>query len=88
MIRPIRLDMPSESFGNRVSAIPSNDHPNDHPHDELRFQVSLLRLVYHGSLDGGPGIENGGQELASSHAEEVPQYVSRQIAEIEQLIAR
>ena len=28
-------------------------------HDELRFQVSLLRLVYHGSLDGGPSLEAG-----------------------------
>ena len=66
-------------------------------HDELRFQVSLLRLVYHGSLDGGPNLEAGNestgvkegsrQAAEQSSREEVPQYVSRQIAKIEQLIA-
>jgi hypothetical protein len=53
------------------------------PHDELRFQVSLLRLVYQGSLDGGPGIEAGQHEAPGAG-----QLVSRQIAEIEHLIER
>ncbi len=57
------------------------------PHQELRFQVSLLRLVYHGSLDGGPGYE-AGHEQGPQEDVRVGQMVSRQIAEIEHLIER
>ena len=57
------------------------------PHDELRFQVSLLRLVYHGSLDGGPNCE-ARHEGGPQEAARVGQLVSRQIAEIEHLIER
>ena len=57
------------------------------PHDELRFQVSLLRLVYQGSLDGGPGYETG-HDARQPEAQLVGQQVSRQIAEIEHLIER
>lgn len=41
--------------------------------EELRFQVSLLRLVYQGSLDGGQRV--------------VPT-ISSQIAQIEQLLQK
>jgi hypothetical protein len=34
----------------RETTTPSNAQ------DELRFQVSLMRLVYHGSVDAGPRV--------------------------------